>query len=325
VTKDEELKKIASRSGEPSLAYATDEDTRGIDPDPLANRFDLGNDTVEYAKQRAELISQLWPGLVDQVVKEGEGYQQARRGFNILLGNYGRAMHFASRYVGGVYIHRDHKGDPNGKPPHVIVPADKQRDALKLVEEQVFNDKPFQFPPELYNHMAPSRWNHWGTSDVLRQDFAVHEIIAMWQDRILQQLMSSTTLARLHDSELKVPADQDALTAAELLERLTKAIFAETESLETREFSNRKPAISSLRRNLQRIYLKRLSTIAMGSSSAPQDCQTVAYLQLEALEGRIKKLLDDQKKLDTYSQAHLTESAARIRKVIEARLALSSP
>ena len=30
-----ELKKIASRSGEPGLAYSTDEDTRGIDPDPL--------------------------------------------------------------------------------------------------------------------------------------------------------------------------------------------------------------------------------------------------------------------------------------------------
>ena len=39
-----ELKKIAARSGEPALAYATDEDTRGIDPDPLVNRFDLGND-----------------------------------------------------------------------------------------------------------------------------------------------------------------------------------------------------------------------------------------------------------------------------------------
>ena len=37
-----ELKKIASRSGEPALAYSTDEDTRGIDPDPLSNRFDLG-------------------------------------------------------------------------------------------------------------------------------------------------------------------------------------------------------------------------------------------------------------------------------------------
>ncbi len=37
-----ELKKIAARSGEPGLAYATDEDTRGIDPDPLVEPFRPG-------------------------------------------------------------------------------------------------------------------------------------------------------------------------------------------------------------------------------------------------------------------------------------------
>ena len=153
----------------------------------------------------------------------------------------------------------------------------------------------------------------------------MHDVIAMWQDRILQQLLSSLTLDRLHDSELKIAADQDAFTTAELLERLTKAIFAETDEHGDREYTNRKPAISSLRRNLQRIYLKRLSNMAMGNTGAPQDCQTVAYLELEELEGRINKLLDAQKKLDPYSKAHLTETSARIRKVLEARLALSSP
>ncbi len=57
---------------------------------------------------------------------------------------------------------------------------------------------------------------------------------------------------RLHDSELNVPADQDALTTAELLDRLTKAIFSEVDKMPEGEYTNRKPAISSLRRNLQR-------------------------------------------------------------------------
>jgi hypothetical protein len=150
-------------------------------------------------------------------------------------------------------------------------------------------------------------------------------VIAMWQDRILQQLLSSLTLDRLHDSELKIAADQDAFTTAELLDRLSKAIYSETDDMETREYTTRKPAISSLRRNLQRVYLKRLSNIALGNSGAPQDCQTVAYMELEELEGRINKLLDAQKKLDSYSKAHLAETSARIRKVLEARLALTSP
>ena len=61
-----------------------------------------------------------------------------------------------------------------------------------------------------------------------------------------------------------MPADQDALTTAELLSRLTKAIFAEVDKMPEGEYSNRKPAISSLRRNLQRIYLKRLAAVGHG-------------------------------------------------------------
>jgi hypothetical protein len=320
-----ELKKIAARSGEPALAYATDEDTRGIDPDPLSNRFDLGKDPIAYAKLRAQLISEQWPKVIEETAKAGEGYQKVRQVFGILLGNHGRAMYFASRYLGGVYVNRAHKGDANAQAPFVIVEAARQREALALVEEQVFSDKPFQFPPDLYNYLASTRWSHWGSQVPFRNDYPVHEVIAMWQDRILEQLLSPLTLERLHDSELHLPADQDALTTPELLDRLTKAIFSEVDKMPDGEYTNRKPAISSLRRNLQRVYLKRLAQLAMGNSDAPQDCQTVAYAELTGLEGRINTLLKNNTKLDTYSRAHLEETASRIHKVVDARLNLATP
>ena len=222
-------------------------------------------------------------------------------------------------------MNRSHKGDPNGQPPFVVVDAAKQREALTLLEEQVFSDKPFQFPPALYNHLAASRWNHWGVDMPTRTDYPVHEVIGMWQDRILSQLMSPLTLDRLHDSEMKVPADQDALTSAELLQRLTRTIFAEVDKMPEGEPTNRKPAISSLRRNLQRSYLKRLANLAMTDSGAPQDCQTLAYAELSGLESRISNLLRTNPKLDDYSKAHLQETASRIQKVIDARLQLSRP
>ncbi len=320
-----ELKKIAARSGEPALAYATDEDTRGIDPDPLSNRFDLGKDPIAYAKLRAQLISEQWPKVIEETAKAGEGYQKVRQVFGILLGNHGRAMYFASRYLGGVYVNRAHKGDANAQAPFVIVEAARQREALALVEEQIFSDKPFQFPPDLYNYLASTRWSHWGSQVPFRNDYPVHEVIAMWQDRILEQLLSPLTLERLHDSELHLPADQDALTTPELLDRLTKAIFSEVDKMPDGEYTNRKPAISSLRRNLQRVYLKRLAQLAMGNSDAPQDCQTVAYAELTGLEGRINTLLKNNTKLDTYSRAHLEETASRIHKVVDARLNLATP
>ncbi len=317
-----ELKKIAARSGEPDLVYATDEDTRGIDPDPLTNRWDLGSDPLAFAKARTKLVSELWDGLVDRVVKDGEGYQKARRAFGVLLSSHGQACYMASRYIGGIYVTRSHKGDKDAKAPFVVVDPAKQREAMALLEEQVFSDKPFKLPPELYNQLSSTRWSHWGSYVPMRPDLAVHEVITLWQDRILQQLLSSLTLERLHDSELRVPADQDAFTTAELLERLTKAVFAEVDNLPEADYTPRKPAISSLRRNLQRAYLQRMGDMAMGDTSAPEDCQTVAYAELASLETRINKLLEKNTKLDAYSKAHLTETASRIHKILDAKMQL---
>ena len=80
-----QLKPIAAKSGEWGLAYLTDEDTSRSRPIRISYRFDLGNDPIAYAKRRAKLIGELWPGLVERVVAEGDGYQKARRTFNILL------------------------------------------------------------------------------------------------------------------------------------------------------------------------------------------------------------------------------------------------
>jgi uncharacterized membrane protein YheB (UPF0754 family) len=189
----------------------------------------------------------------------------------------------------------------------------------------VFGVNAYQFPPELYNHLAPAKWWHWGLQATDRVDYPIHEIILGWQDRILSQLLSTPTLSRLIDSELKVPADQETFTAAELLQELTKAIFQETEKLEQGEFTNRKPAINSLRRSLQRRYFERLAHLAMGNVSAPDDCQTVAYAELESLAARINQVLAGRARLDTYSRAHLKETAARIQKVLDARLELRAP
>jgi hypothetical protein len=76
---------------------------------------------------------------------------------------------------------------------------------------------------------------------------------------------------------------------------------------------------------LQREYLRKLSNLAMGRTFAPDDCQTIAFAELSSLEASMSQLLKSNVKLDSYSRAHLQESASRIGKVLEARLSLSSP
>jgi hypothetical protein len=130
------LKKIASRGSEPALAYATDEDLRSEDPpDPLVNVFDLGKDPLQFARWRAALVHEIMPTVVDRITGEGDTYDRARRAFNVLLGYHGMGMQVAARFIGGVYVHRDHKGDPGNRPSLVVVEAARQREALALPKE----------------------------------------------------------------------------------------------------------------------------------------------------------------------------------------------
>ena len=316
----DELRQIAGRSGEPGLTFGTDEDAYLSEPDPNTNKWDFGDDTIEFAKLQAQLVAETWPDIIERMTVDGQGYQQPRRAFGVLLASHGRAMFIAARQVGGLYKSRSHKGDQNERLPFTVVPADKQREALALLEQQIFSDEPFQFPAQFYNQLAATHWNHWGSPLLPRSDFPVHAVILMWQQRVLDHLLAPLTLRRLHDSELKVPAAADAFTTAELIERLTRSIFSEVDSIEAGAYTNRQPAISSLRRNLQRAFLRELTNLTLGHTTAPQDCQTIAYMELVNLRERIDRQLDGEVKLDSYSRAHLRETSATIAKILDARI-----
>jgi hypothetical protein len=326
-----QLEKIAARSGDPALAYATDEDTEFGDPDPLSNRFDLGKDPLEFARARAELVSQVMPLIAARLTtgdaKEGTpSYERVRQAFGVLLAAHGQAMNVASRLIGGLSVSRSHKGDANAPAPFTVVPAQQQRDALALLEAQMFTAAPFTFPPELLNQLAATKWSHWGMRPADRDDYPVHEAVLMWQQRVLDRLLDPVTLARVRDSELKVPADEDALTTAELLDRLTKAILSEVDALGPGEYTNRKPAVASLRRGLQRAYMSRLADVALSSGAALPDAQALARLQLASSRDRIDALLARQDvKLDDVSRAHFIDLRARMDAVLDADLALPRP
>ncbi len=265
-----ELKKIAARSADPTLAYATDEDTRGIDPDPLSNRYDMGKDPIAYAKIRAQLIAEQWPKVIEETAKPGEGYQKVRQVFGVLLGNHGRAMHFVSRFVGGVYVSRARQGRCQRQGPLRRGRAGQAARGAGAGRRPGVQRQAVQFSARALRIPGLDALVALGFAASLAPDFPVHEVISMWQDRILAQILSPLTLERLHDTELQLPPDQDALTTPELLHRLTSAIFSEVDKMPEADYTNRKPAISSLRRNLQRSYLKRLSNLAMGDSGAPK-------------------------------------------------------
>jgi len=326
-TDEELLKAITSRCAEPGLDYATDEDTMFFAPDPLVNRFDNGDDPIRFAKRRLALVQKLMGNIQEWAVKEGESYNHLRKSFDMLLSQIGRSSRFAARYVGGQYVHRDHKGDPDSRDPFIMIPAAKQREALEFVIDNVFSDQAFRFPPELLNKLAAGRWGHWD-SDAFdsMQEYPIHDRVAAIQYWVMFHLVNPYTIGRIYDAELKVPTDQDALTVPELMTRLAQAIWSELGHEPDQKCTNRQPYVSSLRRSLQRRYLEIMIHTVLGrpGRTMPADAHAVARMTLQKISAQIGEILagGQASNLDDFSRAHLDESKARIDKALEAEFRL---
>jgi hypothetical protein len=326
----EELKKIASRAAEEGLDYATDEDTDSRDADPFSNRFDLGQNPIEFVRRQMDHAAELLPKVVDNTVAEGEGYQRARQAFGLLFSEYWRSALFATRFPGGVEVHRDHKGDPDARAPFEVLDAQTQRDAMDLVIESTFASP--EYDAQTLNFLAATRWNHWGIDEPARLDYPIHETVARVQALVVRQLFDSTTLARIQDNELKVTEDPYLLS--EHLRRIVEGAYSEFAKVaETKEFSAEKPLVTGFRRNLQREVLRQLARLVtegnadprQNFASAPEDARTLARMHLRDLEGQIDKLVTaDDVNLDDYSRAHLMDMRARVQQVLQAGLELQS-
>src|SRR5256885_6172478 len=95
--------------------------------------------------------------MESRLARPGEGYQVLRRALGRGLNEYYNGLLTSSKFIGGVYHHRDHVGDPNGRVPYEPVPADKQREALDLLRNFAFKEDNFQLAPSLLNKLAIER------------------------------------------------------------------------------------------------------------------------------------------------------------------------
>jgi hypothetical protein len=331
-----ELQKIAAKGALPGHEYGTDED-RFLTADPLTNQWDLGADVLKFAQDRVVLAEELMKGLAERVVNEGEGYQRARVAFGMVLAQYGDGAYLVSKYIGGEHVHRDHRGDPKGRDPLVPVAAAKQREALKFLQEHIFNDKAIQVPPEMLRRLAVERWSHWGAHPG-STDFPLNERILGIQRVALNQLLSPAVLRRIQNNLLKADKEAQPFTMAELFRGLTDGIWSEHANGAAQED---KQALSSsiVRRNLQREYLKKLSSLVLGQKTsdssygffivlssdglgaAPADARSLARMHLQQINTRIQAALADRPGgVDETTRAHLEECRERIAKVLTASM-----
>ncbi|MDO5552124.1 MAG: zinc-dependent metalloprotease [Planctomycetia bacterium] len=335
-----ELQKLAARQTETQFNYATDEDLYYTGSDPMVNIFDLGNSPLAYGKLRASQVKQILPGLDERIIKDGDSYNKLMTRFNMLLSWHGTGVAFALPYIGGLYVNRDFKGDPDARPPFTVVAAADQREAFKFLCDEIFSPTAYQFPPELFNYLAPNRWRHWGSEIPNRYDLDIHGLVLEWQTDFLSALFSQRRISRMVDAAYRVEPDQDVFTVEEMVQSLTDTIFQELDQMGEGPFTPRKPAIASLRRNLQRVWFERLAAIALdqtgGSSltisggtisiSGPAATRLNALARdvLSRLAEKINAKLNDSVEYDPATRAHLRELANRIERILNANVVRES-
>lgn len=320
-SEEEMLKAIASRSAEPGLAYATDEDVMSIlSPDPLANRFDMGKDCIDYAKHQIKLTENLLEDIDKWAVKDGESYNRLRRAFNRIFSEKARASAFVARFVGGQYVYRGHKGDKDGASPLTNVEAAKQREAVKFIAENIFAEGAWKVKPELLAKLGPGHQQHWDSEEFdLRKEFNIHDVVNRAQYQCLFNLMNPFTIGRVHDNEIKFTTDEEAYTLSEHIRSVTDSIWGELDQSE-RKGTDRKPYINSFRRNLQRDHLGMLLDLVLSDPGGivPADANAIARLTVAKLSDKVGKLIKSGD-LDTASEAHLVDVKKRIDKALEAQ------
>lgn len=313
------LPKILKRVADPQLAYATDEDTWG--PDPLARRYDFGKDPLKYAQDQIAMANMHRKTILDKFVEDGDSWGKAREGYLMTLGLQVRSASMMSGWLGGTFVNRDKKGDPEDRQPIVVVPAQQQRDALEFVIDNVFFDDAYGLTPELLVYMTNDPMEGYSSPA-----WPIHDRVMGIQASILSSILDPMTLQRIYDNEFRVPSKEDALTLNELFTKVNDAIWKEVNELPDGEFSDRQPAISSLRRNLQTEHIERLFDLANESESAVAAMKPLANLAsmtLRDLLTKLKKAKADES-YDAYSRSHLEDSYHRVKKWVDSTYVINN-
>jgi hypothetical protein len=327
----EKLREIAKQLPKPGNDYATDEDMYGSS-DPLVNVWDLGSDPMKFGQDRIQLAGELLKGLAERVVDKGEGYQRARIAFKTLLGQYANGAFLVTGYIGGVHMNRDHRDDPDGRDPFIPVKADKQREALKFLQENVLTEKPFQFPPELLRKLASDRWMHWGNEGAMSSvEFPLHQNVLAIQRVVLNHCFNPSVLVRVQNNSLEAKSDEKPLQMSEIFRTLTDGIWSD---LAPPADGKKEVQSSIIRRNLQREYVKKLSDLVLGKRpttfsiqflfsgmpATPADARSLARMHLREINNRIDASVKRKDAVDDATRAHLEECQERIAKVLSASI-----
>ena len=306
-----ELARIAARSNEPQLAFATDEDV-GFSIDPMVNQSDLTNDPLAFFKRRVKLSQELWQRLEQRQLPPGESYSILRRRFLTGFVQLGGAMANAAKYVGGAEVINDFSG--TARMPVTPITAKKQREALVTITDGLLKSDSFRVSPNFMRKLVSDRLER--DSQLMSNpqamsatvELALPDRVLSVQRDVLNRLMSPVVARRVLENSVQT-GNGEVFTLSELYVTLQTAVWEE---------ARRGVDSDPLRRNLQREHLRRMTAGVLGSSSGyPADAR--ALMRRDARQ--LRDWLNEAAKkpgLSAETRAHYAESAESLTEALKA-------
>jgi len=310
------LNAIASKATAHDLIYATDEDNQwsdGFATDPRVGTFDLGADPLAFVQNQLTIDQRLFRTLTQRLPREGESYESTRYGMLVAMNNWFRTAAYATHFIGGEYFTRNHRGDPNAKPPFVPVARSDERRAFGMLTQYVFADDAFTYPPALLQRLGSDRFSHWQSDPNAsgRLDLPVDEFAQAYQSILLRQMWQPTVLARLDGIQAVASSQDQTMSLADLFDWTDDAVWGDLGTAGLHD-------VPAVHRALQHHYSEMLVNMMLHPElGTPSDARALARHHLAWLRDRLDSTLA-QRRLDEVTQANFEDIRTEIGQALNA-------
>ena len=317
------LRRLASAWSDPRYRYASDEDVSWDDghaSDPRVEQGILTNDPLAWCDVQFKIERDLMAQSSRFFPHDGAAYEQQTDAFRAALALALQCAALPARYIGGQYLSRAHRGDPQSNPPIVPVPKPDQRRAFLALERTLFSSAAWQMPADVLGHLGYSEWAGYGYSGDVgygglpkwaydppqSHDFRYAEVVEARQAAAIGELLSAPVLARIAAGPSE-SAGSDPMRLTDLFAWMRAGIFGHLEL--------GRPQSDPMRRALQDAYLERLIALyERPDSAAPSDARELARAELVWLEPRAGRAAE--RASDRATRAHLELLEARARRAL---------
>ncbi len=239
-------------------------------------------------------LQRILPNAAIWTKEEAQTYERAQELYDNVVGQFNRYIGHVTKWVGGVY-ETPKTYDQQGM-VYEVAPADRQREAIAFLHKHLFQTPEWLFEPKVLRLLKPES----GVSALMRL-----------QENTLNSLFSSARLQRMIENET---LDPNTYTISQLFEDLRTGIWAEVPA---------RSAVSLHRRNLQKMFIEKVSALAQPSASGSQtpnlyysDVPSLALATLRQLQADLTAASNAVN--DAATRNHYADCLRRIETALEA-------